>query len=309
MDIPVLFIAFNRPDVTMKVFERIKAVSPKKLYFAVDGPRMDVLNDFELCNEVKSIVNLIDWDCEIKTLLRDTNIGCKSAVSNAINWFFDSEEFGIILEDDCVPDTTFFKFCEVLLDKYKNDDQILLISGTNFAELNPPISSSYYYTKYPRIWGWATWKRVWKEYDVTISNFEYQDFKKKFSNYFDTRNELFHWLRNFEKVKNGEIDTWDIQFSYLAFTTSRISISPTYNLISNIGFGKNATHTTNEKSFANIGTYPMKFPLISPLNKDINKLAESISNRKEGIQVTFMHYMLKELKRYFTKFKILQFFI
>jgi len=303
MDIPVLFLAFNRPDVTMKVFECIKLIRPKKLYFAVDGPRLEHDNDILLCDQVRKIINLVDWDCNLYTLFRDKNLGCKIAVSNAINWFFESEEYGIILEDDCVPDPTFFKYCETLLIKYKHDNDILLISGTNFANLNL-ISSSYYYTKYPRIWGWATWKRVWMDYDVNIYNFDYKDFAKKYKKYFSSKNELLHWLRNFEKVKNGQIDTWDIQLSYLAFTKNKISICPTPNLISNIGFRKDATHTTNENSFAELLTFPMTFPMISPIRKEINYTAENSCNVKEGIKVSFLRFLLKELKRFILKKEI-----
>ena len=177
IDTPLLFIIFNRPDVTLRVFNELKKQKPKYLFIAADGPRAGFEDDIDKCKRVREVVlNEIDWDCEVKTLFRDLNLGCGHAVSGAIDWFFENVEKGIILEDDCLPNKSFFYFCENLLESYKENDEVFAISGANFQDKKIG-KASYFFSKYLYVWGWATWRRAWENYDFDLSGLE--NFKKE----------------------------------------------------------------------------------------------------------------------------------
>ena len=260
MNTPVLFLVFNRPDTTIQVFQKIREAEPLRLYVAADGPRKDREGEAEKCKQVRHIATNVDWDCEVKTLFRDENLGCKMAVSGGIDWFFEKEEMGIILEDDCLPSKTFFRFCEELLIKYRQDTRIWHIGGTN------PLSKitqadSYYFSIYNRIWGWATWKRAWKNFDSEIKIWPEIKKNKKLK-YVLSKSEYIKYEKLFDSVYNGEIDTWDYQW-FLIKLINGLSIIPNTNLVKNIGFGKNATHTKDiNHKLANLELGEMKFPLI-----------------------------------------------
>ena len=240
---PILFIIFNRPETTKKVFEIIRQIKPSKLFIAADGPRSDKLDEVHLCDESRKTVSKIDWQCEVKTLYREKNLGCKIAVSSAINWFFENAEEGIILEDDCLPDPSFFIFCEQMLERYRNDLRIMHIGGDNFQFGRQRGNGDYYFSKMSHVWGWATWRRAWKYYDVEMKSLE--DFIK--NNYikdiFNNKKIIDNWLKILNETKNNEIDTWDYQWTYTIWSQNGLSIIPNKNLVGNIGFGNNATHT------------------------------------------------------------------
>ena len=169
---PILFLIFNRLDTTEKVFEKIREQQPKYLYIAADGPRSDVPEDQEKCRKTRAIIDRIDWDCELKTLFREENLGCRNNAVQAITWFFDNVEEGIILEDDCLPDPTFFRYCEDLLSYYRYDMRVMHIAGSNLQQGFKSDNASYYFSHIPWVWGWASWKRAWKYYDVNISSYK-----------------------------------------------------------------------------------------------------------------------------------------
>jgi putative methyltransferase (TIGR04325 family) len=247
--VPVLFLVFNRLESTVKVFSKIKLYQPDKLFIASDGPREVKIGEKNICEEVRNyIINQIDWECDVKTLFRETNLGCGKAVSSAIDWFFNHVESGIILEDDCIPDISFFDYCANLLEKYKNDNKIMHIGGVNFIEkfINP--SKSYYFSNIVEIWGWATWKRAWKSYNYKIENFESLD--EKLADRFKKNNEYQFWRKNLVLALNNEIDTWDFQWVIAIYLNEGICINPSVNLIQNIGFNELATHTTVIEDFA-----------------------------------------------------------
>lgn len=254
---PILFLIFNRPDTTIAVFNEIKKIKPTKLYIAADGPRQDNANDKINCLEARNIIeNQIDWDCQVKKLFRNENLGCKIAVSSAVNWFFENEEEGIIIEDDCLPGVSFFEFCRELLEYYRNDNRIMMISGDNFQSNNKLDKNSYSFVRYSYIWGWATWRRAWKYYDVNISKFPAFKDNTERKNVFQTRDEKEYWLSIFQNVYEGKIDTWDYQWSYALFWQNGISIIPNVNLVSNIGFGQSGTHTSlTNNPLANLKTF------------------------------------------------------
>jgi hypothetical protein len=234
-DVPILFLIFNRVEQTRIVFEEIRKRQPKKLFIAADGPRATVKGESLQCSLTKeAVLNGIDWDCEVKTLFRDKNLGCGKAVSSAIDWFFDHVEEGIILEDDCVPDPSFFPFCGELLEKYRDNEQVMHISANNLQQGIIRGNESYYFSRLVHIWGWATWRRAWKKYDFTLNrycNYPKDDVHPRFQN----------WIK---QIKEGILDTWDVQWSMSVWWNKGIAIIPETNLVKNIGYGdKNATHT------------------------------------------------------------------
>lgn len=254
MKTAVLFLVFNRLDVAKQVFEAIRGAKPHRLYIASDGARADENNEKEKVEEIREyLISHVDWDCEVKTLFRDTNLGCRIAVSSAIDWFFENEEMGIILEDDCLPSLGFFDFCQQLLYKYENDTRIMSIAGTNFVEFHG--KADYRYSNYSLIWGWATWKRAWKKFDPNIRDFSVFKERNEIENYFLTKEERKFFLQNFEMVYNGEDSIWDAQWFYTCLING-MTILPQKNLIQNIGFGRDATHTFNENDkMAQIESY------------------------------------------------------
>ena len=164
----VLFLVFNRPDTTLKIFNAIRDLKPSRLYLASDGPRKNIDGEKEKVDIVRKIVTAVDWDCDVKTLFREKNLGCGVGVSEAITWFFQNEKEGIILEDDDLPHPDFFIFCESMLDRYRNNHEILTISGNNFQNGNIRGEASYYFSKYFHSWGWASWRRSWEIYSREI---------------------------------------------------------------------------------------------------------------------------------------------
>jgi hypothetical protein len=242
-DTPILFLIFNRPDPTKLVFEEIRKLKPKSLYIAADGPREGNSNDIAKCAQTRKLVETIDWNCEVKRLYRDENLGCGKAISSAITWFFDIVEMGIILEDDCLPHPHFFAFCETMLKKYKDIDSIKFIGGTNYQIYSNKLQCSYYFSSYSHVWGWATWRRVWKEYDFSLKNITYKKFKNVLNNYSDNRSYKRYWKFIYKKIKHKLIDTWDFQLSISILYNNGLSIIPNNNLIKNLGFSNDATHT------------------------------------------------------------------
>jgi hypothetical protein len=240
METPVLFLIYNRADTTQKVFDAIQKAKPKYLYVAADGPKNNS-SDEAKCRYTRSIIAEVDWDCEVKTLFRDQNMGCRPAVSSAIKWFFDNEEEGIILEDDCLPHSDFFSFCEAMLATYRNNPKVMHITGGNFQFGQKRGDASYYFSRIAHIWGWATWRRAWSNYDVDMN--DYPQFLKlpDRSSYFADKSSEKYWLFYFSKVYK-KAGTWDYQWTYAVMKNKGLCIIPNVNLISNIGFGNQATH-------------------------------------------------------------------
>jgi hypothetical protein len=250
---PILFVIFNRPELTQRVFEQIRAAKPERLYIAADGPRPDFPDDELLCMQTRVIVNDIDWKCKLKTLFRDENVGCKGGVSSAADWFFSQEDEGIILEDDCLPANSFFKFCDVLLAKYRDDTRIRHITGCNLQQGKTWGNGSYYFSNMTHVWGWASWKRAWKDYDRTLGKYDEGEARPCMSAIFDDPLIVDGWVNIFNEVKAGKINAWGYQLDFANYFNNGLTVIPNQNLISNIGFGAGATHTLDEQSvYANI---------------------------------------------------------
>ncbi|MCK5449780.1 nucleotide-diphospho-sugar transferase [Candidatus Pacearchaeota archaeon] len=256
---PILYLVFNRLDTVKQTFQEIQKAKPQKLFIAADGPRTN--EEKKKTDTVrKYILSKIDWDCKVKTLFRNKNLGCRYAVSSAIDWFFENVEQGIILEDDCLPDQSFFRFCQEMLDKYKDNEVVGQICGSNFLK-DKFFGESYTFSKYGSIWGWATWRRAWKYYDVDLK--DYGNFDKI---------EFEHNLNFLEKklrknqckqLRDEGGDTWDFQWGIIRFHKGILNIIPKRNLIENIGFGEDGTHTKRKlkigRNKENI-LFPLKHP-------------------------------------------------
>jgi hypothetical protein len=263
----VLFLVFNRPDVTERVLNAIRLAQPPRLYIAADGARANRPSEITACNEVRRLImEGIDWPCTVHTLFREQNLGCRQAVSTAINWFFEHEEAGIILEDDCLPDQSFFPYCEELLQHYRDDTRIMHINGSNILRGWVHDSDySYYFSRHNAIWGWASWRRAWQHYNVATPLLPEIQRKNYLWRHFFNSLEARMLLRPLWATHRGELDTWDYQWAFAMLVQSGLSIMPAVNMISNIGFGGDATHTLNTSHpWAELTTKPMPLPLRHP---------------------------------------------
>ena len=268
---PILFLVFNRPDTTRQVFERIKVQKPKFLYVAADGARSDNTGEMQLTDEVRKIATNVDWDCQIKTLFRDENLGCGRAVSEAITWFFDNVEEGIILEDDCLPDESFFRFCAELLEKYRADEAVMTISGSNLLGYPWKVKGQSYFWGQGGIWGWATWKRAWNLYDFKMQRWKEDKIESQIRKSLQTEEWYQFYLPMFVAVFDGTLNTWDVQWLYSILINEGLSINPEVNLVKNIGFGNNSTHTENIKNpLADLSTETILFPLQHPEHRNVD---------------------------------------
>lgn len=265
LDTPVLFLVFNRPDTTRQVFEAIRQARPRQLFIAADGPRPGRPDDAEKCTLVRQVVAQVDWNCEVKTLFRENNLGCKYAVSSAIDWFFEWVEEGIILEDDCLPVHGFFTFCTQMLAYYRDNEQVMHISGSNHHAGKRWGRASYHFSVYNHVWGWATWRRAWRHYDVHMGAWEAFLAENKLGRVLGRKSQVHYWERTFEAVRHNRVDTWDYQWTYALWNANGVSITPHVNLISNIGFGPDATHTTQGSNPFNVAVGilgPLKHPSV-----------------------------------------------
>jgi hypothetical protein len=277
---PILFLIFNRPDLTQKVFDSIRQARPTRLFVAADGPRENKEGEEFLCQETRKIVDLIDWDCEVHTLFRDKNLGCKKAVAQAISWFFENVEEGIILEDDCLPVQSFYLYCEKMLEKYRYENKIMCISGETQLEDNS-IKESCYYTNIPDIWGWATWKRAWALYDIEMKDYPESKKKEFLDKIFSNKYHKQDWIVIFDKMYANQIDTWDYIWCYTMFKNDGLCVIPKVNMIKNIGFDERATHTLNENSlWANKETGEMVSDLIFPEKLELSPKRQDLILRE-----------------------------
>ncbi len=239
---PVLFLIFNRPETTQQVFSAIKKAKPPRLYVAADGPRSDYPNEAESCEIARSIATKVDWDCEVKTLFRETNLGCGLAVTSAIDWFFEQESEGIILEDDTKPSEQFFKFVNFGLRKYRDDKNIGSICGYNPLTPKPNTNDRIIISNYPSLWGWGTWKNVWEKYSLQ-PDFHYLHKVTTIYRHIKHLRYTMYIMSILGGVENGEIDTWCAQFGFMFSEYKFKVVYPPINLIKNIGFGDQGTHT------------------------------------------------------------------
>jgi hypothetical protein len=286
---PVLFLVFNRPDLTARVFERIRAARPSQLFIAADGPRSDHALDVELCEEVRRVTTNVDWPCSVKPLFQCQNLGIGKAPIVALNWFFEHVESGIILEDDFLPATSFFPFCSTLLRRYAEHAQIMSISGGNYLEGKAFPPESYYFSIYPHIWGWATWRRAWQLYDGTLEGWRVKtDQKAWLKNRIANQTEADYWFSAFNGVVDGTIRTWDYQWVYSCWQNNALAIIPRSNLISNVGFESRATNTRDENEiWSKVSTLDISFPLEHPTSIYRNEPLDRIDSDNQCYGTNF----------------------
>lgn len=268
---PVLLVAFNRPDTTRRVFEAIRWARPTRLYVAADGWREGVAGEKERCEEVRSIVTAVDWPCMVSTFFRDTNCGCGEQVTAAIGWFFEHETEGIILEDDCLPSKSFFRFTADLLERYRHDKRIMMVGGNNVEPMSEREKEySYTFSRLTYIWGWATWRRAWALHDFRMPLFGEVNAKRYLMPLYNSIHErdLFQYV--FGKMYTGDDqktsrrNIWDYQWQFACAINSGLVIVPSVNLVSNIGFGEFATSVSPDGPGRGLRCEEMDFPLIHP---------------------------------------------
>jgi len=258
-DIPILILIYNRPNLTKQLCLQIAKVKPTRIYIASDGPKNGEIDKDKVELSRFNAVTSITWDCEIKENFNQENLGCRIAVSEAINWFFDNEEMGIILEDDCMPSESFFYYCQQLLEYYKYDERIYSISGFNQQNIFN-VENDYFFSKLGNCWGWASWRRCWKDYDVEIKDFKIFEKSDGFKNALGSSLGAIKKKMIFDGVLLNKSDSWALQWGYLRHKNNGLTCIPSRSLIKNIGFGSDATHTIFKDTFK-VDNHEIDFPL------------------------------------------------
>ena len=258
---PILFIIFNRPDKTQAVFDEIRKLKPQKLFVAADGPRPSRPDDIVNCQRSKDILKGIDWECELKTFFRDSNVGCGLNVAESISWFFSHVDKGIIMEDDIIPHPDFFPFCTQMLERYENDERVAAICGS-YSENIPHTEDSYFFRNGFSSWGWATWKRVWDKFDFFLRDYSKQDLKDAFRRTHAGRIERLQKKDQYLLTRTGKADSWDWQFRLYLLKWNSLVIMPRLNAVKCIGYGDDSSHfkgrTAPEHSVHPI--FPLRHP-------------------------------------------------
>ncbi len=271
--VPIAFFIFNRPQLTTRVFQQIQEARPRRLLVVADGPRPSRVQDRELCELTRKIVSTPDWPCELQTQFSDLNLGCRHRLSSGLDWVFAQCEEAIILEDDCLPCPSFFSFCTAMLERYRDNPQIMHVSGNNFQDGRLRGAGSYFFSRYTHSWGWASWRRAWRHYDVNIP--AWPDFAKGggLSPVLQSPQEIEYWTEIFDRTYRGEIDTWDYQWLFTCWRLNGWSIQPNKNLISNIGAGPDATHYKETDHRLGLPTSELG-PLIHPAEMALDREAD-----------------------------------
>ena len=282
---PILILGFNRPNLLQELINRIKVFEPEKIYISIDGARKNNTKDKKLIEKIKKIVlNEITWDCDLKTKFFENNYGVKNAPVKGINWLFENEEMGIILEDDVNPDISFFPFITTLLNKYKYDHKIMMISGNNYIYSKNKIKENYYFSKSPGTHGWATWKRSWKKFDLSMMNFTKFDFFKILYYFNFNLAKTHYFYKRFLLCKNDKIQAWDYQHFYSIINNNGLIIKPNINLCKHIGWeletGEESTHGKGADGLPDVINQPMTFPIVHPRTIGQNYAFDNIEDKK-----------------------------
>ncbi len=264
MKTPVAFLIFNRPELTARVFEAIRRAQPPLLLVVADGPRAGRPGEAELCAAARSVIERVDWDCQVLTEYADTNMGCKRRVASGLDWVFQTVEEAIILEDDCLPHPSFFPFCEALLEHYRADERIMMVSGTNILPESARGRDSYFFSRYVQIWGWASWRRAWRHYDADITQWQTVKADGWLHDILAYPHRARRWTRLLDTIWDGTLDTWDYQWMLACWLQNGLCALPSVNTVSNIGFLPGAAHLTADRCDANLPARELVFPLRHP---------------------------------------------
>ena len=289
---PVVLLAFNRPDLTAKVFDTIRSWKPRELHLVVDGPRPGNPLDEELVAQVKNVISVVDWTCEVHEHFAHSNMGLEARISSGLSSVFDQSEAAIILEDDCVPDLSFFSYCDELLHRYRETSELGIIGGSSRLRGSRASSYSYDFSSDLRIWGWATWARTWKGFtdsgdlDASWSENEREEIVARFP----TGPRRASMSRMLSQA--AQLDSWALPFAVHFKSRGYLSTVPEVNLVENVGFGARSTHTTFEDYVAQLPSQPLPFPLRHPPvvmeNPEVDRL-ESARDRSEWWRYPLRH--------------------
>lgn len=255
---PIAYIVFNRPSHTEQTFEVLRQQRPSQLFIIADGPRGDHPTDAESCVAVRALVEQVDWPCEVHRNYAESNLGLKRRVSSGLDWVFGHVERAIVLEDDCVAHPDFFRFCDTLLERYADDERVAVVTGNNFQDGRQRGDASYYFSKYNHCWGWATWRRTWRQYQGDMPFWPEWRTSEAWMRQMPDKVERRYWQGIFERVRAGQIDSWAYPWTGSVWYRGGLTATPNLNLVSNIGFGPDATHTASPDSpFAAMATGPL----------------------------------------------------
>ena len=272
---PVLFLTYRRESTARLVFDEIRAARPPRLYFASNGPPRGEKKTSDDVGKVRQLLEQVDWPCEVHTLFRESHLDVADSLISAITWFFEHESEGIILEDDCLPHPDFFQFCDSLLDRYRHDEKIFAISGSRLMDIETSEASSYSLTRYLHIWGWATWRRTWLSYDRNMAFWPELKGSQRWRKGFSNIGERFYWERKFDATFRGRIRTWDYQLLARMWSRESLAIAPMVNLVSNLGFGQEATFTSDSghpmANMQSMGILPIRHPKQLEVDEDADK--------------------------------------
>ncbi|MDP3189154.1 glycosyltransferase family 2 protein [Limnobacter sp.] len=304
----VLMLVFNRPDVTEQVFQAVRQARPPRLYVAADGPRSSRPDDRQTTAQVREVFAHVDWPCEVHTRFLEENLGCRNAVSSAIDWFFEHEEQGIILEDDVLPSPAFFPYCDTMLERYKDDERVFSVVGNNLVEPWYKHAESYFFSKVFFVWGWASWRRAWQHYDVNMASWPTSKKQQNLLQLLPTlRLHAAYWKLVFDLAYKNQISTWDHQWTYTHWENQALCVTPAQNLVRNIGFGGDATHTSGSDP-----EYIKRLQVAPQINTGDTPAAvtdnvqyyEHMSQRVLGISVlTWIRLSLRRFPKFFSQLK------
>ena len=272
-DISVAVIIYNRPAYTKILYDRLSEIKPSNLFIIADGPKSGSGNDKKKCIQARKIFSEIDWDGKIFRNYADSNLGLKNRMSTGIDWVFNMVDEAIILEDDCIPSVEFIDFCEYALERYRNDPEVMVVTGDNFQKGEWRGDGSYYYSRYNHCWGWATWKNCWEKYDRNIKFWPHWKHSKEWKHFFNRFEEHRYWTDIFEKSFNNEIDSWAYPWTASVWFNNGITVTPNVNLVKNIGFGPDATHTKG-KNYKNSSTTSVLGEITAPSIKELDQEAD-----------------------------------
>lgn len=262
IDTPVALFVFNRPEKTASVLDRIADAEPPELYIVADGPRDEVPSDEQACVETRAVVDEVEWPCDVHRNYAEQNLGCFERIWTGIEWVFENASEAILLEDDCLPHPDFFPFCETMLERYRDDERVMDVGGTNPLETWKDDRQDYHFSHGGMLWGWATWADMWAKYDPEMKLWEDPEVRERVRDVIADEDQWRYAKRVYQRTYDGKIDTWDYQWGFTRHINSGLSVVPARNLVSNTGYGEGATHTTDEEnSKANLPTQSLSFPI------------------------------------------------
>lgn len=278
METPVVLIIFNRPQLTKSVFEAIRAARPANLLVVADGPRPDRQDESQRCAEARAVIDTVDWPCTVHKNYSGVNLGCKQRIVSGLTWAFDLFEEAIVLEDDVIPDASFFPYCQELLQRYRHDERVGMINGGHYLSEPLAIDGSYYFSRFGHVWGWGSWRRVWEKYDPDLLLWP-EKRRGWLDRHFGNVEVASFWSRIFEKMYRKQIDTWDYQLNFCLWNHGMCAIAPGVNMVRNLGFGPDATHTKEPSQGSAMTAQTMKFPLVHPEEVVICQAADEMEYR------------------------------